>query len=92
MSMTREEFLRKRELDRLKRLNPTFDVKVDGYGTDTFLRDIQAYEDVKEKDYGVAYELTFPNRKVIAWQITDIAIEIYYYERGDTKELEGSTS
>lgn len=89
--MTKEQFLEKRRLDDLRRLNPTLNVQSDTYATPDFLSSIGAFEEIKRKDWGVAYELAFPERKVICYVIKEAYTEVYYYERGNTEELERRT-
>lgn len=90
--MTKEEFLRLRELKE-RRQKPKIEIKIDAYSRETFLAEIQTYEDgVHPQHYWLGYELKFPERKVVGYRVTEALVEIMYYETEGEAGMEGQFS
>ena len=82
MAMTLEEFrAEKARKAALKDVEREVTILTDAYPVEDFKTAIGAYEDMKEWVYGLAYELAFPDRKVIALVRGKALIEVYYEQR-----------
>ncbi len=89
MAMTLEEFkAEKARKAALKEPVRSVTVLTDAYPVEGFKEAIGAYEDMPEWMFGIAYELAFPDRRVIALTRGVALIEVYYEDREGEAKLE----